>query len=195
MAEAVLALEGAHCVSLGVQTPLWDIALAAKAYRADIVALSFTACLQPNQVVDGLAELRSKLPPAVALWVGGSAPVLHRRRVPGVAAGGQSGGAAGHAAAGSRSASATGPTLTLGRLGGLCRFCRFFSLRRLVAPCGRPPLHRTRAASPTSRHSSSSRCRAAASRSSPSTALVAMPTRGRLTQPAQSASVNCSPAR
>lgn len=84
MAEAVLVLEGAECVSLGVQTPLWDIARAAKAYRADIVALSFTACLQPNQVVDGLNELRSKLPSAVSVWVGGSAPVLHRRRVPGV---------------------------------------------------------------------------------------------------------------
>jgi DNA-binding transcriptional MerR regulator len=84
MAEAVLALEGAVCVSLGVQTPLWDITLAAAAYRADIVVLGFTACPQPNQVVDGLTELRSKLPPAVALWVGGSAPVLHRRRVPGV---------------------------------------------------------------------------------------------------------------
>ena len=84
MAEAVMALEGAHCVSLGAQTPLWDIALAATACRADIVALSFTACLQPNQVLDGLIELRSKLPPAVQLWVGGSAPVLHRRRVPGV---------------------------------------------------------------------------------------------------------------
>jgi len=84
MAEAVLALEGAQCVNLGVQTPLWDIALAASAYRVDIVALGFTACLQPNQVVDGLAELRRKLPPQVALWVGGSAPVLHRRRVPGV---------------------------------------------------------------------------------------------------------------
>lgn len=84
MAEAVMTLEGAHCVSLGVQTPLWDIALAATACRADIVALSFTACLQPNQVADGLVELRSKLPPAVQLWVGGSAPVLHRRHVPGV---------------------------------------------------------------------------------------------------------------
>ncbi len=40
--------------------------------------------MNPNQVVDGLTELRSKLPPEVALWAGGSAPVLHRRRVDGV---------------------------------------------------------------------------------------------------------------
>jgi DNA-binding transcriptional MerR regulator/methanogenic corrinoid protein MtbC1 len=84
MAEAVLALEGCRCVSLGVQTPLWDIVLAAAAYRSDIVALSFTGCMNPNQVVDGLTELRAKLPQAVQLWAGGSAPVLHRRSVAGV---------------------------------------------------------------------------------------------------------------
>ncbi len=84
MAEAMLALEGCRCVSLGVQTPVWDMVLAATALRSDIVALSFTGCMSPNQIVDGLAELRSKLPPGVALWAGGSAPVLHRRPVPGV---------------------------------------------------------------------------------------------------------------
>lgn len=86
MAEAVFALEGCHCVSLGVQTPLWDIALAAAAHRADIVALSFSGCISPNQVVEGLVELSAKLPPSARLWAGGSAPVLHRRGVPGVLA-------------------------------------------------------------------------------------------------------------
>ena len=84
MAEAVLALEGCRCVSLGTQTPLWDVVLAAKALRSDIVALSFTGCMNPNQIVDGLAELRGKLQPGVRLWAGGSAPVLHRRPVDGV---------------------------------------------------------------------------------------------------------------
>lgn len=86
MVESMLALEGCHCTSLGVQTPVWDIALAARAYRSDIVALSFTACLSPNQIIDSLTELRSKLQPDVRLWVGGSAPALHRRPVPGVLA-------------------------------------------------------------------------------------------------------------
>jgi MerR family transcriptional regulator, light-induced transcriptional regulator len=86
MAEAVLTLEGCHCVSLGVQTPVWDVVLAAAAYRIDIVALSFTGSMNPNQVVDSLAELRAKLPPTVAVWAGGSAPALHRRPVPGVQA-------------------------------------------------------------------------------------------------------------
>ena len=84
MAEAVLALEGCRCVSLGVQTPLWDMVLAATALRSDIVALSFSGCMNPNQVADGLSELRTKLPARVALWAGGSAPVLHRRPVVGV---------------------------------------------------------------------------------------------------------------
>jgi methanogenic corrinoid protein MtbC1 len=84
LVEAVLALEGCCCISLGVQTPLWDIALAANAYQASIVGLSFTGCMSPNQIADGLTELRAKLPPQVHLWAGGSAPVLHRRPIPGV---------------------------------------------------------------------------------------------------------------
>ncbi len=84
MAEALMALEGARCVSLGTGTPLWDIALAAQAQRADVVALSFSGYLNPNQVVDGLAELREKLPASIELWAGGAAPALHRRPVSGV---------------------------------------------------------------------------------------------------------------
>ena len=84
MAQAVLALEGCPCLSTGVQTPLWDIVLAARACRVDIVALGFTGCTPPNQVVDNLVELRAKLPPGLALWAGGSAPVLHRRPIEGV---------------------------------------------------------------------------------------------------------------
>jgi methanogenic corrinoid protein MtbC1 len=86
MAEAMLALEGCRCVSLGTQTPVWDVARAAAALDVQIVALSFTGCLSPNQVSDALVELRAKLPPAVRLWAGGSAPVLQRRAVSGVRA-------------------------------------------------------------------------------------------------------------
>jgi MerR family transcriptional regulator, light-induced transcriptional regulator len=84
MAEAMLVLEGCDCLSLGVQTPLWDMVLAVTARRSDILALSFTGCLNPNQVVDGLAELRLKVPPETRIWAGGAAPVLVRRRVEGV---------------------------------------------------------------------------------------------------------------
>ena len=84
MAEAMFALEGCACMSLGVQTPLWDTVLAAQAHRSEILALSFTGCMNPNQVFDGLVELRRKLPAHVRIWAGGSAPVLFRRRVEGV---------------------------------------------------------------------------------------------------------------
>lgn len=84
MAEAMLTLEGCACINLGTQTPPWDIVLAARDCAIDIVGLSFTACLNPNQVVEGLNELRAKLPEQLPLWAGGSAPALHRRRLPGV---------------------------------------------------------------------------------------------------------------
>lgn len=86
MAEIMFALEGAKCLSLGAQTPLWNVSMAAAAYKSDIVALGFTGCLNPNQVVEGLTELRAKLPSNVELWVGGSSPVLQRRPVEGVIA-------------------------------------------------------------------------------------------------------------
>ena len=79
MAEALLALDGCRCASLGTQTPVWDIVRAASAKPIDIVALSFSACLNANQVLDGLVELRAKLPDTVELWAGGQCPVLQRR--------------------------------------------------------------------------------------------------------------------
>ncbi len=84
MAEAVLTQEGCRCISLGVQTPVWDIVRAATAHDVEVVALSYTGCTNPNSVIDGLVELRSKLPPAIDLWAGGSAPVLQRRAIDGL---------------------------------------------------------------------------------------------------------------
>ena len=84
MAEALLALEGCRCTSLGPETPLRDIVTAAADLQVEVVGLSFTGCLSANLVLGGLAELRSTLPAAVQLWAGGRAAVLHRRPVPGV---------------------------------------------------------------------------------------------------------------
>lgn len=86
MAEATFALEGCHCISLGVQTPVLDIALAAEAQRADIVALSFSSAVNANQALDGLRQLRGKLPARVQLWAGGGCAMLHRRPPAGVLA-------------------------------------------------------------------------------------------------------------
>ncbi|MCL4184303.1 MAG: MerR family transcriptional regulator [Burkholderiaceae bacterium] len=84
MAQAMLALEGCRCVSLGVQTPVRDIVLAAEAQRADIVALSFSASLNARQVLAFLVELRERLPSAVEIWAGGGCAALARTLPAGV---------------------------------------------------------------------------------------------------------------
>jgi methanogenic corrinoid protein MtbC1 len=81
MAEAMFALDGARCVSLGLQTPIAEIARAAQAHQADIVALSFSAAINGKLVLNGLRDLRNGLPPGTAIWAGGSCSALPR--VPG----------------------------------------------------------------------------------------------------------------
>ncbi len=73
MAEALFALEGATCISLGTQMPLPDIQRAAAAHRADVVALSFSMAYPSRQIPSILLQLRSMLPMPLALWVGGGA--------------------------------------------------------------------------------------------------------------------------
>lgn len=85
MAEAILTLEGAHCISLGVQTPVGEIAQAAASQCADIVALSFSSSAPAAHVLQALADLRTALPPHTEIWTGGHCPVLERRLPAGVA--------------------------------------------------------------------------------------------------------------
>ena len=79
MAEALFVSEGAHCISLGVQTPLLDIVEAARSQRADIVALSFSSAMNARQAMQGLNALRADLPATTALWAGGSCSALSKR--------------------------------------------------------------------------------------------------------------------
>ena len=82
MAEAMCVAEGAHCISLGVQTPLLDIVEAARVQRVDIIALSFSVAMNPRQALDGLAELHTRLAGGAELWAGGGNAALKRRRPP-----------------------------------------------------------------------------------------------------------------
>jgi DNA-binding transcriptional MerR regulator/methylmalonyl-CoA mutase cobalamin-binding subunit len=84
MAEGMFALEGATTISLGTQTPIWDIVQASAAQKADVVALSFSAAFPANIAADALEELRDQLPADVSIWAGGSNPALKRRPIDGV---------------------------------------------------------------------------------------------------------------
>ena len=84
MAEACLCVEGAQCISLGVQTPVWDIVRAARAHRADIVALSCSPVTPVNVICANLADLRGELDADIELWCGGTLWQNARKTVPGV---------------------------------------------------------------------------------------------------------------
>lgn len=86
MVEALLALQGCHCLSLGTQTPIAEIVQAAAAHNADIVALSFTPLLGAKTVAAGLCELRRQLPARRTIWAGGQSPALQHKEIPGVLA-------------------------------------------------------------------------------------------------------------
>jgi len=84
MAEALLASEGACCISLGPQTPFDDIRRATLAYKAQVVAVSFSTAFPLRQIGDAIGTLRRALAPAVALWVGGEVTRRLRKTPSGV---------------------------------------------------------------------------------------------------------------
>lgn len=71
MAEALMALEGAACLSLGAETPVPDIVAAVRAHRAHVVALSISGIRPAEEVARDVAALDHALPPSVGVWVGG----------------------------------------------------------------------------------------------------------------------------
>lgn len=81
MAEALFALEGAYCISLGVQTPLADIVIAAKAHRADVVALSFSSMIAPRVALDNITQLTAQLDGIAQVWSGGHCAALLARQL------------------------------------------------------------------------------------------------------------------
>ena len=82
MAEAMFTLEGCLGISLGVQTPIPEIGAAARAHKADILALSFSSMIPAPQATAGLTELRALVPETVEIWAGGACAGL--RPKPGV---------------------------------------------------------------------------------------------------------------
>ncbi len=72
MVAAMLALEGAYCLSLGPQTPLAEIANAARAQAVDVVVLSFSIIYPPRRIVPALEELHKRLGDGIEIWAGGA---------------------------------------------------------------------------------------------------------------------------
>jgi methylmalonyl-CoA mutase cobalamin-binding subunit len=66
-----------------VRVPVAQVLSAAAAFDADIVGLSFSASVNPAQVLRGLEQLRGELPTHVAIWAGGSAPAIRGRKIAG----------------------------------------------------------------------------------------------------------------
>ena len=72
MVHALVALEGASTVPLGIQTPARDIVSAVRAHRADIVGLSISEAYAPADTRRLIAELDAGLDAHVQIWVGGA---------------------------------------------------------------------------------------------------------------------------
>jgi len=71
MVATLLSMRGAYCISLGTQTPLQEIALAARAHAVDVVALSFSVIYPPRRILPALVELHQRLDDHVEIWAGG----------------------------------------------------------------------------------------------------------------------------
>ena len=84
MAECLMTLAGARCVPLGVETPTEDVARAALAHRADVVALSFSSMFGAAPARRELKRLRAALPDATEIWAGGGCPGLRGLSLPGL---------------------------------------------------------------------------------------------------------------
>ena len=84
MAEALLAAEGAWCLSLGAQTPISDIIGAVQGTTTDIIALSFSSAYPWRKARDALLELRGGLTGETEIWVGGGNLARHAKHLPGI---------------------------------------------------------------------------------------------------------------
>ncbi len=84
MAEALFTVEGCACMNLGRQTPVPDMVLAARAHRAQVVALSFSSLSPTGSSLDHLADLRAQLSDNIEIWAGTPQQAMLRRGVAGV---------------------------------------------------------------------------------------------------------------
>lgn len=84
MAHVCLAADGAHCLSLGAQTPASDIAQAAREYKVDVAGLSFSETVKIHSAYEMLADLRARVDAGIEIWAGGSIWQRARKQIEGV---------------------------------------------------------------------------------------------------------------
>ena len=72
MAESILSLNGAECLSLSAETPLDEIVKTAIISQSNIIGLSFSGHIEKNIEETSLVEIKKILPTKIDLWVGGN---------------------------------------------------------------------------------------------------------------------------
>ncbi|MDD2881574.1 MAG: cobalamin-dependent protein [Rhodoferax sp.] len=70
--HAQLALQGADCIDLGVQTPWPEVLQSVHELQVGVVGISISACLAPPDIRHYVSSLLAGLPAGCELWVGGS---------------------------------------------------------------------------------------------------------------------------
>lgn len=82
MVASVLTLNGAHCISLGAQTPMDDLCKAAGAHDVEAVVLSFSSAFPRRRIPPALEELSALLPAGVEIWAGGAGTARLKCQIP-----------------------------------------------------------------------------------------------------------------
>ena len=72
MTSVLLAVRGYRALYLGLDTPVEEIAAAARGGDAEAVAVSVSSAKARDRAAREIALLRKALPRRVALWVGGA---------------------------------------------------------------------------------------------------------------------------
>lgn len=84
MVQGLATLDGANCLNLGQQVPVFDIAQATVAYQADIVVICYSIDAAQGPLLSALRELRDHLPPGAELWVASTNHTALRQPIQGV---------------------------------------------------------------------------------------------------------------
>ena len=71
MAEALFAVRGMPCISIGPDVPVDQLVAACSGHKAAGVALSISACGATPTAERAVLDLRAQLPGDAALWIGG----------------------------------------------------------------------------------------------------------------------------